>query len=140
MTEKCIFCNPAPNAVVFSGTDGTVLLDDPIRLGHVLVGIRSHHSSLHDVSPDEAAGVFRLACLASKALVKLTGAEKTYVAAIGDKDKHFHVHLIPKMSNDPPLGPHIFSGSGWASFLPSSVDAAELAKLTDALSRSLKTR
>src|SRR5687768_4300182 len=104
MTDKCIFCDPAPGAVVYSGPLGTVLLDDPIRVGHVLVGIKEHRPNLHDVSPEEAGGLFQLASLVSKLVVSSTGAEKTYVVAIGDKDKHFHVHLIPKMSDDPPLG------------------------------------
>lgn len=137
MTDKCIFCDPAPGAVVYSGPLGTVLLDDPIRVGHVLVGIKEHHANLHDVSPEEAGGLFQLASLVSKLVVSSTGAEKTYVVAIGDKDKHFHVHLIPKMSDDPPLGPHVFSGKGWAAFLPPDVDQSELQKLVLALRRSL---
>jgi diadenosine tetraphosphate (Ap4A) HIT family hydrolase len=137
MTEHCIFCEPTPGAVVYSGPMGTVLLDDPIRLGHVLVGVKSHRASLHDVPPDEAAELFRLASLASRLIVSSTGAEKTYVVAIGDKDKHFHVHLIPKMSSDPPLGPHVFSGKGWAAFLPPTVDQSELQKLVNSLRRSL---
>jgi len=138
MSEKCIFCHPDPEALVFSGKDGIVLVDYPCRPGHVLVGIREHQPSLHEVKPEDAAAMMRLAVAAAKQIVEMTGAEKTYVIAVGDKDKHFHVHLIPKMASDPSVGPYVFSEEkGWASFLPSQVDKAEMRRITETLGRSL---
>ncbi len=138
MSEKCIFCEPDPEALVFSGKDGIVLVDYPCRPGHVIVGIREHRPNLHDVDPDEAAAMMRLAIAAAKRIVQITGAEKTYVVAVGDKDKHFHVHLIPKMASDPSIGPNVFSeDKGWASFLPPKVDEAEMKLITDELANSL---
>lgn len=137
MTDPCIFCDPAPGAVVFSNADGIVLLDDPIRDGHVLVGVPTHTPNLHDSNPQEVAAMMRLAAACSQVIVERLGAEKTYVVAIGDKDKHFHVHLLPRFSDDPPIGPHIFSGTGWASFLPPSPDAAAVEAVSDALREKL---
>ncbi len=137
MAEKCIFCEPDPEALVFDGEDGIVLIDYPARPGHVLVGIREHHPDLHDVLPEEVAAMMRLAIETSRQIVSLTGAEKTYVVAVGDKDRHFHVHLIPKMGSDPSLGPYVFGSESWASFLPSEVDAEEMKGITSALARSL---
>ena len=137
MSEKCIFCDPDPEALIFSGEDGIVLLDYPCRPGHVLVGIREHHPNLHDVQPDEVARMMRLAISVAKEVVALTGAEKTYVVAIGDKDRHFHVHLIPKMASDPSVGPYVFGEKGWASFLPPDVDKKELQRINNALGQSL---
>jgi diadenosine tetraphosphate (Ap4A) HIT family hydrolase len=137
MTEHCIFCNANQDAVLHRGEDGIVLLDDPVRAGHVLVGSRVHGESLHDLSPDDAAALLRLANRVSKAIVALTGAAKVYIAAIGDKDKHFHVHLLPKFDGEPNLGPHVFGPNGWTSFLPSQPDAGEVERTNDAIRNAL---
>ena len=118
----CIFCNPAAGTEICRNADGIVVLAGPARPGHVLVGILDHRPSLHEVEPAAAAGMMRLAAQISQSIVRQTSAEKTYVVAIGDRDKHFHVHLIPKMNDDPPLGPHVFGGDGWAAFLPPHAD------------------
>lgn len=140
MNDGCIFCNVSPDVLVYSGADGIVLLDGPARPGHVLVGIKNHHPDLHDVPPEEAAAMMRLAVRTSKAIVQLTGAAKTYVVAVGDKDRHFHVHLLPKMDGDPSLGPHVFSGTGWASFLPPEPNASEVQKIQNSLAAALRDR
>jgi diadenosine tetraphosphate (Ap4A) HIT family hydrolase len=135
----CIFCSVKPDALVFRDGDGLVILDDPVRPGHVLVGARVHRESLHDISPDDAAAMFRLANKVAKAVVTLTGSAKVYVTAIGDKDKHFHVHLLPKMRDDPNLGPYIFGPSGWISFLPAEPDKTEVTRVTRGIQSALKT-
>ena len=137
MTDDCIFCNLKEEVLIYRGDDGIVILDDPIRPGHVLVGARVHGESLHDLSAEDAASVLRLANRVAKLIVSLTGAIKVYVAAIGDKDKHFHVHLLPKMPNDPNLGPSIFGPNGWISFLPSSPDPQELNQINTGLREAL---
>jgi len=137
MSDRCIFCDVTDDAVVYRDHNGIVLLDDPIRPGHVLVGARVHGESLHDLTAEDAAGVLRLANRVAKAIVSSTGAAKVYVAAIGDKDKHFHVHLLPKFNGDANLGPHVFGASGWAGTLP-AVDSAELGRVNDALRRGLR--
>jgi diadenosine tetraphosphate (Ap4A) HIT family hydrolase len=138
MSERCIFCEVAEDAVVYRDHNGVVILDDPIRPGHVLIGARAHGESLHDITAEDAAGVLRLANRVAKAVVSLTGATKVYVAAIGDKDKHFHVHLLPKFDGDANLGPHVFGEHGWAGSLGASASAAEFARVNDALRRALR--
>jgi diadenosine tetraphosphate (Ap4A) HIT family hydrolase len=137
MTDHCIFCNPKDDALIYRNDDGIVIVDDPVRPGHVLVGSRSHHESLHDISPDDAAALMRLANHVAKSVVILTGAIKVYVAAIGDKDKHFHVHLLPKMKDDPNLGPYIFGANGWASALPLSTESGLDGNFNDALRKAI---
>lgn len=131
-TEKsdCIFCNIDENNHVLTTEDGIVVIDDPVCPGHVLVGGHEHGAGLTDISADTAASLMRLANRVAKTIVAATGAEKVYVAAIGDKDKHFHVHLVPKMPNDPNLGPFIFGGKGWISFMPSEVDMDGVQRIT----------
>lgn len=137
MTEQCIFCNLKENALIYRDEDGIVILDDPVRPGHVLVGARVHAESLHDLSAEDAAAVLRLANRVAKSVVSLTGAKKVYIAAVGDKDKHFHVHLLPKMDGDPNLGPHIFGANGWISFLPPTPNSDELNQVNQGLRRAL---
>lgn len=137
MYEDCIFCNTPAGALVFENQDGKVILDDPVCPGHVLVGARSHGAGLTDISAEDAAAMMRLANRAAKLIVSALGAEKVYVAAIGDKDKHFHVHLLPKMSADPNLGPSIFGADGWISFMPPSVDQNGVAEITKILQDGL---
>lgn len=126
----CIFCNIDENNHVLTTNEGIVLIDDPVCPGHVLVGGHEHGAGLSDISGDTAASLMRLANRVAKTIVATTGAEKVYVVAIGDKDKHFHVHLVPKMAGDPNLGPHVFGGDGWISFMPNEVDAAAVERMT----------
>lgn len=138
MTTPCIFCNPDPAAVVYSGEDGLVLIDGPCRPGHVLVGVRGHHPDLQDVPDAELAAMSQLARRVAQGIVRTTGAVKTYVIAIGDKDRHFHVHLVPKMANDPSLGPYMFGPPGWAAFLPSEPDPKAVADIAEKLRSGLR--
>jgi diadenosine tetraphosphate (Ap4A) HIT family hydrolase len=137
MSEQCIFCNLKEEALIYRDQNGIVILDDPIRPGHVLVGARVHVENLHDLSSEEAAAVLRLANQVAKSIVSLTGALKVYIAAIGDKDKHFHVHLLPKLEGDPNLGPYVFGSDGWINFLPSTPDAEELGRVNTGLRKQL---
>ena len=138
MAEGCIFCNIKEGALVYRDDDGIVIFDDPVRAGHVLVGARAHATNLHELTSDDAAGLFRLANRVAKHVVSLTGASKVYLAAIGDKDKHFHLHLIPKADNDPNLGPYVFGTNGWISFLPLTPDAEQVAAIRVELQNSLE--
>ena len=137
MADQCIFCNVKDGALIHQDEDGVVILDDPVRPGHVLVGSRVHGESLHDISAEDAAAVLRLANRVAKAIVSLMGAVKVYVVAVGDQDKHFHVHLLPKMEGDPNLGPYVFGPQGWISFLPASPDAGELGEVNQGLRDAL---
>ncbi len=135
--EDCIFCNVADGALVYRDSDGIVILDAPVRPGHVLVGARSHCETLSDLSSADAESVMRLANCVAKAVVTSLGAEKVYVTAIGDKDKHFHMHLLPKMVSDPNLGPYIFGAAGWISFLPAAVDGTDVERVSTAIREAL---
>ncbi|NOZ36870.1 MAG: HIT family protein [Gammaproteobacteria bacterium] len=130
---RCIFCNVDKRNHILTNEDGIVLLDDPVRPGHVLVGGHEHGSGLSDISPDTASSIMRLANRMAKIIVKTTNAEKVYVVAVGDKDKHFHVHLVPKMEEDPKLGPFVFGEKGWVSFMPNEVEAIKVERVTSLL-------
>lgn len=139
MAQGCIFCDVKDEALVWRDADGLVILDDPVRPGHVLVGARTHGETLTDITEEDAAAVLRLANRVGKVILRETGAAKLYVAAIGDKDKHFHVHLLPKVEGDPNLGPYVFGGEGWISFLPPTPKTSELNRVTNAVRSALRT-
>lgn len=129
MNANCILCNPTQEALVLRSDRGVVILDDPVRVGHVLVGSPEHSESLHDSSPAAAAAMMGLAAEVAASIVQETGATKVYVAAIGDKDDHLHVHLVPRYETDANLGPFVFGASGWVGTFsddPSAVTENEL--------------
>lgn len=131
---ECIFCNPSPDALVLSTADGIVVVDYPYCEGHVLVATKKHLPDLHDLAADDASNMMRLAAEVSRKIVKRYGAVKTYVVAVGDKDRHFHVHLLPKFEDSPALGPHIFGPDGWARGAEVSLQPADMANLRGLLS------
>lgn len=95
---------------------------EPARVGHMAVAVRAHRPLLSDLTPGEAAAVLRLARALAAIATPVLEAEKFYLAAIADVDRHFHVHLIPKRSSDPRLGPFLFSPNGWQGGPPAEAD------------------
>ncbi|MEV1109142.1 HIT family protein [Micromonospora sp. NPDC049751] len=137
--DQCIICSPAEDVLVFRDERGTVLLDGPVRPGHVLVGANIHAPFLHDITGESAAELLSLSQVVAKIIVEQTGAEKVYVVAIGDKDKHFHFHLVPKFAADASLGPYVFGANGWAGTFESAAESGEKAqkRITDAIAGTL---
>jgi diadenosine tetraphosphate (Ap4A) HIT family hydrolase len=132
-TSDCIFCNPDPNSLVYSGEDGTIVVDHPFAEGHVLVATKRHLPDLHDLEPDDAASMMRLAARVSRKLVSEYRAMKTYAAAIGDKDRHFHIHLLPKSVDSESLGPYIFGDKGWAHGAEIEIENESITRLRNLL-------
>ena len=110
----CIFCNFEEKYII-KETDLAIATYFPraIKKGHFVVAVKDHLPTFTDVSSEQAKAVIELALEVSKVMEKLTGAEKTYIAAIGDKDLHFHIHLFPKLKTDAPMGIHIMTDAGW---------------------------
>ena len=69
---------------------------------------------LEDVTPDEWRAVGSLVSKFSAETRAETDAERFYLLLIGDVDDHqLHMHLVPRYSVDPALGPHVFGPEGW---------------------------
>lgn len=132
-----IFYDASPETLIYKGDDGYVIVDGPCRPGHVLIATKTDTPNLHSSDDDELGRMIALARRVSKEIIDATGAEKTYVVAIGDKDAHFHVHLVPKFKGDPSLGPAVFGPKGWASFLPETVDEKQLNSINARLRKAL---
>lgn len=112
--NKCIFCNFDPEYVI-KQTDLSfaTYISKAIKEGHFVVATKDHVPTFSELTEPEAADLISLALRLAKAAQRLIGAEKYYLVSIGDLDPHFHIHLIPKMAEDSPMGKHIMLESGW---------------------------
>lgn len=106
---------------------------EPLAAGHLVVAVRAHKPTMADLSASEASDLFSLARDIVSVAQERLGTEKFYLAAVGDVDKHFHLHLLPKKKDDPGLGPFIFGPAGWKSKL--AVPEAPGEELTEAIRR-----
>ena len=113
---NCTFCNPNPDRVVFeTALSYASVPDRPASPGHVVVVTKNHLRSLETLSEGEASDVFALSNRVAKVAAKQIGAERVYSLSIGDVDPHFHVHLLPKLREQSPLGPYVFGDKGWTA-------------------------
>jgi diadenosine tetraphosphate (Ap4A) HIT family hydrolase len=112
--QTCTICDwPEEETLAISAEAKAFFVRKPARPGHIAVATRAHRPRLQDASSSEAAAVLALARDIAAAAEPVLGIEKFYLAAVGDVDPHFHVHLLPKAADDPKLGPFLFSAVGW---------------------------
>ncbi len=108
--ENCIFCKIAAgeilSATLYEDDDFRVILDiEPASKGHALILPKNHYANLYELE-DEAAA--KALVLAKKMITKLTpilGCEGYNIVqnngpAAGQTVFHFHMHLIPRYSED----------------------------------------
>ena len=108
--SNCIFCKLAngeiPTATLYEDEDFRVILDQgPASKGHALILPKYHAADLYEL-PDELAG--KAFILAKKMITKMTeilGCDGYNVvqnngAAAGQTVFHFHIHLIPRNTDD----------------------------------------
>ncbi len=69
-------------------------------LGYSFVTSRRHVPSFAELSSDEAAAM-GVAISKLSAALKAEGAEPVYIAGIGHRVPHLHVHLIPRWPETP---------------------------------------
>jgi histidine triad (HIT) family protein len=116
--SSCIFCKIIAGdlpATVVHEDDRTVAFMDinPSVQGHALVVPRTHSTDLYDISPEDLFACMRTAkTLARNALDRLAAEGVNILQntgrAAGQVVFHFHVHVIPRYSNDglrSPLNP-----------------------------------
>ena len=113
-SPPCTLCSwPEEELLASSAEAKAFFVRQPARPGHLAVATRRHVLSLADLTPSEAAELFALAREVAVAAAPILAAEKFYLAAVADVDLHFHIHLLPKVAGERPLGPFLFSESGW---------------------------
>lgn len=115
MTDHCRICAAQKVQVAESGLAHALRFPAPAFDNHLIVGTTAH-KDLADVTPDEWQAVGELIGRLTREAGGRAGFEKMYLLAIGDVDKgHFHLHLVPKRTNDTGMGPFIFGPEGWNS-------------------------
>lgn len=137
--SKCIFCDYDPSTVI-QETSLVVAIYFPraIKKGHFAVAVKRHVSTFCDIREDEVFEIMSMGFRIARKAQRQFGAEKYYMVAIGDKDPHFHIHMLPKLPGDVPMGKHIMSESGWMGEVGQIVPKEEVSDfvrvLRDALS------
>ncbi|MEO8217263.1 MAG: HIT family protein [Acidobacteriota bacterium] len=114
----CRICE-IPNDDVIASTElaKAFFSPEPIADLHLVIAVREHRPTFTELTPGEAEELMALARSVAVAAREDAHLDKFYLAAVGDIDQHFHIHLLPKRSDDPPLGRYIFSAEGWAGQL-----------------------
>lgn len=78
---------------------------DQVNPGHVIVAVKPHLESIVDSSPDQAAAAFRTARRVARAVETAFKPAGLMIlqasgAASGQTVPHFHLHVLPRTSND----------------------------------------
>ena len=111
MEEKnCIFCKitrrEIPSKVIFENDLNLAFLDIfPISKGHTIVISKNHYSNLEDIPESELAELYKVVKQVAFMIHKKLGIDgynivQNNFSAAGQVVKHFHVHIIPRNSND----------------------------------------
>ena len=108
--SDCIFCKLAggeiPTATLYEDDDFRVILDaGPATKGHCLILPKEHYADLYEIPEDL---LMKAAVLAKKIAIKMTRAMncdgfnivQNNKPAAGQTVFHFHIHLIPRYTND----------------------------------------
>ena len=75
---------------------------------------------------EQFSDISQLSLHLAKKAEKILDAEKYYLAAIADNDLHFHIHLLPKLKEDSPMGRHIMMDEGWKGEVGQTVSDEEV--------------
>lgn len=136
---ECLLCEPDPKYLI-AKTSFSVAIHFPsaVKKGHIVVGVKSHVRLLESVDTHELLETTRLLQSVAATIKPMIEAERFYVAVIGDRDLHFHYHLLPKSPSDPPLGVHLFGPEGWRKDLGGHNPVEPDSRITEAVQAMLK--
>lgn len=108
--DNCIFCKIAngeiPSRTIYEDDDFRVIMDlAPVTKGHSLILPKNHYKNIYEIADDTAAKVLPLAKKMVALMTEKLGADGFNIAqnnneVAGQTVFHFHVHLIPRYSDD----------------------------------------
>lgn len=108
--DNCIFCKIAngeiPSRTLYEDDVFRVILDlSPATKGHALILPKNHFRNLYEIDEDTAAKVLPLAKKMAVAMTEKLGCDGFNVVqnnneVAGQTVFHFHVHLIPRYTDD----------------------------------------
>jgi histidine triad (HIT) family protein len=91
----CTLCSPPADSLFEDDVCYVMLHDDRAVAGHAMVVAKAHVENVSDLERDawlHMADVWRLA---ERALLEVTGRERSIVMKLGIQTPHLHVHLYP---------------------------------------------
>jgi len=136
--EPCIFCKFEQKYVIAESKYSlATYFPRAIKKGHFVVAVKEHIPTFTGISYEQASDLFQLALRLSKEAERLLRSEKFYIAAIGDKDRHFHIHLLPKFPENPPMGRHIMLDDGWKGEVGEEVGEKEVLEFINAMRKTV---
>lgn len=110
MEENCIFCKIAdgeiPSKTLYEDDMFRVILDiNPASKGHALILTKKHFKNIYEMDNVTASEVFVLAKRMAKAMTEALGCDGFNIVqnngeVAGQTVFHFHLHLIPRYTND----------------------------------------
>lgn len=119
--RTCTFCDLIHGAgevsICYEDAEAIAFMDiQPVNAGHVLVVPRRHYERFEEVPAELAMHLFRVATKLVPAVKKVADAEGMNIvvnsgSAAGQDEPHYHVHVIPRSSNDGFDIPLPFQGS-----------------------------
>jgi histidine triad (HIT) family protein len=119
-------------SMCYEDTDVVAFMDvQPVNAGHVLVVPRKHYEGLDDIPHDLAMHLFEVAMELAPVVKQVAGADGMNVvvnsgAAAGQDVFHYHVHVIPRTSDDGFDIPLPFPGSAMPDRTVLDVHAARI--------------
>ncbi|MEK7586218.1 MAG: HIT domain-containing protein [Patescibacteria group bacterium] len=103
--EDCIFCKISkeviPSTKVYEDSEFFAFMDiNPVAKGHTLLIPKAHSRWMHETEDEVVAKTFIVAKnLMNKIRVNLP-CDYVQLTVIGEEVAHFHVHLIPRYTED----------------------------------------
>jgi len=140
VSEKtgCVFCDFDSRRVIGESEFAFAAhFDCAIKPGHIVVALKEHVESLAAMSPEQAADILSLAARVARAAEPVAGCEKFYLVSIADAVPHYHIHLLPRMRGEAPLGPHIMGDSGWKGETGAAVREDEIVRFISSCREAL---
>lgn len=108
--ENCIFCKivtgELPSHKIYENQSVLAFLDiNPITKGHVLIIPKKHAKDLFEISSEDAAAIMGAAKKIAPALMHVTSGTGVNLLNSNGKEAgqvifHYHLHLIPRQSED----------------------------------------
>ncbi|MBQ8946361.1 MAG: HIT family protein [Lachnospiraceae bacterium] len=130
--SDCIFCKIAngeiPSRTIYEDDLFRVILDlGPAARGHALILPKEHYGNIYELPEDKTARAFTLAKRMAERMTDKLGCDGFNIVqnngeTAGQTVFHFHIHLIPRYSND---GQKI----GWNPGKPSEEELDETARI-----------
>jgi histidine triad (HIT) family protein len=109
-SPHCIFCDlirgAAEVSICYEDATALAFMDiQPVNPGHVLVVPKAHYETLVDVPTDVAMHLFDVSMRLAPVIRRMAGAQDMNIvvnsgANAGQNIFHYHVHLIPRRTDD----------------------------------------